>query len=1441
MADSTVKPESEMAKTRKWGWRHAIYLSAAVVALIVIAAAAMAWYVSTPRFAARVRQALVSTLQQATGGTVQIDAFHWNPRHLTAEVGGLTIHGREAAGGTEAADEAPYFHVDRLFVKAKIVSLFLPRITLAQLVAERPVFHLIVYPDGTTNQPHPRSPSGSATPKLLLNMAIDHTRIENGLILVNNRAIPWEMSSGPLQLTMRHAWGGGYRAKIETRNLTFRLKDAVEAHSRLAASILLKRRSVRLESLDLGTGRSHLSATALVEDFSRPKWNLSAQGAIDLAGMGALLGEDGLRQGTARVEVQAHGEPHTDKASGSTDETFQIVGRADLHSAAWESPRLDFRNFDLHARVFVDNDQCSIPEFSALLEDGGRVAGSLTMKHCVGTSVPADQVSALRKPGATRGSAFGTETLLDKAREKLKRLRGRFEERASRHPHRKLPLEAKLKAQFSGITLPMILAGTAPKEYWNIGFTTAASGKVTAHWTGDGRGLDVHGDVTMSAPPSEPGLAPVTGSAVADYLGDSHRLQIQQADLQLPAATIHASGLLTLRDSDPHSALHLDVTGHNLGNFDRLLTDLDRRETPPGAPHALPVELLGDASFHGTMLGSFFAPGVSGRVDAQRFRVAFWPTEGTNQTSGSLAVPIRMDWDRFHGNLNYAPSHLTLRDAEVVHGSTAIHGSLELTPDRAADGDYHYGRKTRIALSASTQRASAADLQPILEVLWGKSLRHLGESCCSISGTLGAEVHLAGTLEDLSGRGEATIAHGAIQGQAIREASIHWIAANHSFQATAMRVSLADGHAAGHGSYNSETGAIQGELTGKGLLLDRLSILRGTPRGLGGVLGFAVQASGTTTNPVASGDFRLDRIAFRHRSIGNASAQAHLSGRVLSIDSQARLLDAPFRATGQVLLKGEYPAQARLQFTGVDVAPILRAAGSKIAGLPAIRGSSSIDGEATLSGPLAKPEALLGKAELKPFTVVVDGRPIRSIHVVEASLHGGKLQLQPARLQGQDSDIVVQGNADLLDHGTLNFHTEGSVNAALASAFNPEIQSSGQLGFVADVRGTAHHPYVQGRADIRHINLHLANVTTGLTDMNGEVAFEHGRLAIQQLKGYSGGGALDLKGFVSYGRRIFIDVAADANHVRIRYPKGISSSINANVRLQGTPDNLLLSGNAKLVRFDIVNSFDLASLLSSGNNAPRAVNPTSLLNRVRLDVQLTSAPELGFQNSYASLTGDVNLRIRGTMENPSILGRIGISRGTASFAGTQYRLQQGEIAFHNPVAIAPEIDLEATSRVQNYDIIITLHGTPSKMNVSYRSEPPLSQSDVLALLALGRTNEQAVMYGEQQQANANLTTEALLGGALNAAVSSRVQKLFGVGSVRVDPNFVGTLGESTARVTVGEQVGRKLTLTFATNVNTTAQQLIQAQYDLGRNISIVAVRDEADIFSMYLQFRGRHR
>ena len=147
--------------------------------------------------------------------------------------------------------------------------------------------------------------------------------------------------------------------------------------------------------------------------------------------------------------------------------------------------------------------------------------------------------------------------------------------------------------------------------------------------------------------------------------------------------------------------------------------------------------------------------------------------------------------------------------------------------------------------------------------------------------------------------------------------------------------------------------------------------------------------------------------------------------------------------------------------------------------------------------------------------------------------------------------------------------------------------------------------------------------------------------------------------------------------------------------LPGVTD-ALLSGTILMTRFGIGQDVDFAAFGSPGG-VSTPVDPDSPANKLRLDVRVTSAPQLDFQNSYAKLAGSVDLTIRGTAAVPSVLGRIAINDGSATFAGTKYQLQRGEIYFTNSVRIDPIIDLDATAQVENYDITIGLHGTSTNL------------------------------------------------------------------------------------------------------------------------------------------------
>ena len=99
----------------------------------------------------------------------------------------------------------------------------------------------------------------------------------------------------------------------------------------------------------------------------------------------------------------------------------------------------------------------------------------------------------------------------------------------------------------------------------------------------------------------------------------------------------------------------------------------------------------------------------------------------------------------------------------------------------------------------------------------------------------------------------------------------------------------------------------------------------------------------------------------------------------------------------------------------------------------------------------------------------------------------------------------------------------------------------------------------------------------------------------------------------------------------------------------------------------------------------------------------------------------------------------------------------------------PVLDLQATTRIRDYDVTLNLNGQIDRPNVTYRSEPPLPTSDIIGLLAFGQTSEESAQLNQSQSAFNSETSSAILSAALNATVSNRVQKLFGVSRIKIDP------------------------------------------------------------------------
>jgi translocation and assembly module TamB len=314
--------------------------------------------------------------------------------------------------------------------------------------------------------------------------------------------------------------------------------------------------------------------------------------------------------------------------------------------------------------------------------------------------------------------------------------------------------------------------------------------------------------------------------------------------------------------------------------------------------------------------------------------------------------------------------------------------------------------------------------------------------------------------------------------------------------------------------------------------------------------------------------------------------------------------------------------------------------------------------------------------------------------------------------------------------------------------------------------------------------------------------------------------------------------------VRLRYPPGVSSTASAELHFVGTPTASTLTGDVMVTKLAVTPNFDFSSYLENSRRNAALANANSPLNGVKLDVHVQTAPELQMKTAVARLSGDADFRLRGSIARPAVLGRVDILEGDATFNGTKFRLERGDITFANPVAIEPQVNLEASTHVRNYDLDIMVTGTPDRLAVNYRSEPPLPKSDIIALLALGRTSQESERLQEQSGTEAfnDEASALIINQAMNSTVSGRMQKLFGASRIKIDPQGLTTETNPTARgpqVTIEQQFANNVSLTYSTNVSQSNQQIIQAEYYFTRNISVVGTRDQNGVVSFDLRIRRR--
>ena len=1342
-------------KRRRW-WKYFLIL----LLIAMVSAAGLGWYATTDSFQTMVRHKLIAELEAITGGRVDIAEFHTIPFRLRADIRNLTIHGRESSS------EAPYVHLDRLVADINVISVFSFRFGFHSVLLERPTVHIIVYPDGTTNQPQPavKKASDSTPIEELFSLRIGRLEVQRGELLWNDQRVPLEFDASDVAANMKYSFlRRHYEASISLGKVDSRIQDYRPFAWRAKTDFFLSRDSVEIKTFTVNSGSSQLSFNGDVKDFRAPNVQGQYSATLDLVELSSIARNRSLRRGIVDL-----------KGSGQWSlQDFATAGKLTARELEWRDESANLQNVTASTTYSVKPQRITLTQMEGRLL-GGAVSGD--------ADVIGWQQTLRSTPQPPRRS-----------RRPISRAEQEPVQRGNVHLRMKGLSLIAVRRAFSTRTLPLDRAK----------FAGTLGGSADLAWIGTPRDAETKFALEI-APPSAPNSqeVPLTLEARGIYRGSRDELVVQQMHAATPATRVSAEGTLSSTATAKFS-----------------LTTTDLREWEPllvaqgGRP--LPIVLRGRATFTGTAAGRLHDLHIAGNLQITDFDSVVPPTAQRPET--------RVHWDTAAADLLYSRAGFSARNATLVHDKTQIAFDLN-----AAMRGGSFSNTTPVSGHVNISNGDIAEILSLAGYAY------------PVSGNVNLNAQFSGSMGDPAGNGHVDVSNAIAYGQPIAKIQSDIAFANGEAQFNNFSATEDGATIAGTAAYGLSSKTYRLNLNGKNFDLSRVEKLQKERFTVAGRLDFTASGTGNLDAPSLNADIHLREVMLNDERVGDFDMHAATEGSLLRLDGKSNFRDAQLHTSGTITLRDDYPADLKLQFTELDVDPLLR-----IYLRGQITSHSSVAGEVSLQGPLRKPRELAISGNLTHLLAEIDKVKLQNEGPIRVAFANQTLELQQMHLVGQGTDLNAHGTAQFTGSRALDLRADGSVNLALAQTWDANLTSSGNMTVGVNVTGVISAPVFRGQIKIADAALAYDDLPTGLSDLNGSLTFNENHLQVESLSARTGGGTLNVTGSISYyQRQVVFDLKGTAQEVRLRYPPGISSTTNADVRFTGTNASSTLSGELTVMKLAMTPGFDFGSYLERAKLSSPGPQASSPLNRIKLDLRVTTTPELQMQTAMAKLSGDADLRVRGTAARPAVLGRIDILEGEVFFNGAKYRLERGDVIFTNPARIEPILDLEASTRVSDYDVSIGVNGTADKLNVNYRSEPPLPSADIIALLALGRTREESTsLQNSSASGFSGAASNLILSEALNSTISSRVQRLFGVSRIKIDPQGLPSATNVVRgpQVTIEQQVASNVTVTYSTNVAVASQQIIQLEYNVTRSVSIVALRDQNGVVSFDIKVRKRKK
>jgi len=594
----------------------------------------------------------------------------------------------------------------------------------------------------------------------------------------------------------------------------------------------------------------------------------------------------------------------------------------------------------------------------------------------------------------------------------------------------------------------------------------------------------------------------------------------------------------------------------------------------------------------------------------------------------------------------------------------------------------------------------------------------------AVTGTGQAQVKASGplALNKLTYDLRTTAFRGSVAGESFDQANFD--VKSNAGEVTAERVQVAKGNAlitltgVGHPDGNIKT-----LVQGRGLKLEDSTVISNSGLALSGQVDFDMDLTGYVLGPDTDFRCRVTRTAVGDQSVPDSSFHMIFGSKTVSGDGE--FLGGAVKSKFIVPLAANAPYLLKMTMSDWNYVPLFAA----IAGP---NGRKEYEGHLTANVDLAGNDGgfwnSTGQINIDKFTLARNQLVLKATNPATVRVKNGQFRLDAWDLASENgSYLKIAENPKPVTK--LDLQANGKLDMALFGLFTPFLEDlRGLISFTFNLRGGPGQADLLGSAYLEKGYVKLFDFAHPFEDIRIDLLFNQKKILLNTVKSDFGGGritasgGIELKGYKDYP----VNISGQFEKVSLNVPDKVRTSGSGTASFTGNwfPFTLKIDYEVKdglwSKEFGGADAAD-ADAIRREQYLPELLQQERFVP-VLMDLAVNFNKGVQVKNELFDGRATGSVTVKGPPSKPSILGTINLEKESKIIVkDTEFQVQTGNVQLDDPNQVNPKLYITARARVQEYDVTVLAQGTGSKPDLSFTSVPPLSNRDIISLLALGTT------------------------------------------------------------------------------------------------------------------------